>query len=168
MLAPELNPTPGAPDANSYVSLAEAVAYAASTTGPAAAAWLDLSPDKQAQSLITAARRLDEEDYAGRKAKYSQALQWPRVGARDEDGRPIPSSTVPRVVRAAQIEIAMSYGEGDPYGGGELDGYSAVKVGPISIDLRDGAKPGALPDQVRRLLRHVLRTGGSTMRLVRG
>lgn len=164
----ELITTPGAENANSYATLEEAVDYAANTTGPAATSWLDLSPDVQVQSLISAARRLDQEEYAGTKRSRVQALKWPRSGAKDEDGWLYPSDEVPNAVKAAQVEVAMGYGDGDPYGGGDLDEYRSVKVGPITVDLRDGAKPGAMPDQVLRLLRHVLRTGGNTVRVVRG
>src|SRR5690606_29555646 len=115
-------------------------------------------------------RRLDQEEYAGRKASNAQALKWPRVGVRDEDGRTYPSDVVPEVVKNAQVELALGYGAGeaDPFGAGDLDAFSAVTVGPIEIELRDAPKPGALPDHVRRLLSHVLVGSGVTFRLVRG
>lgn len=168
MTAPALVTEPGAPTANSYATLAEATAYAEGLTGPAARNWLALDPDAKARSLITAAIRLDQEDYRGRKRSHDQALKWPRSGAKDVDGWLYPSDEVPQVVKAAQCDLAIGYGDSDPYAGGDLDGYSAVKIGPLSIDLRAGAKPGAMPDQVLRSLRHVLMTGGPTVRLVRG
>lgn len=169
MPVPNLVADPGAPDANSYATLDEAAAYVAALAGPAARAWEALDDDAKKRSLLTATIRLDQEGYAGRKASPTQALKWPRVGARDEDGRPYPVDVVPGVVKDAQIELAIGFdGTSDPSGPGELDAYSAVKVGPLTVNLRDAPKPGALPAQVRRLLAHVLTTGGGMIRLVRG
>jgi hypothetical protein len=165
---PEIVATPGTTNANSYATLEEAARYAQGLAGPAARAWLALEPAAQAQSLITAAIRLDQEGYRGRRRSHDQALKWPRSGAKDEDGWLYPSDEVPQVVKAAQCDLAIGYGDSDPFAGGDLDAYSAVKIGPLSVDLRGGAKPGALPDQVLRSLRHVLVTGGNTVRLVRG
>lgn len=170
MAVPDLVATPGAPDANSYVTLEEADEYVAGLAGPSARAWERLDEDAKKRALLTATRRLDQEDYAGRKASNAQALKWPRVGVRDEDGRTYPSDVVPEVVKNAQVELALGYGDGaaDPFGAGDLDAFSAVTVGPIEIELRDAPKPGALPDHVRRLLSHVLVGSGVTFRLVRG
>lgn len=170
MAVPDLVTTPGAEDANSYATLAEATAYAESLTGPTAAAWLAASEDVQRQALLTAAIRLDQEGYAGRKATGTQALKWPRYGARDEDGRMYPSDVVPEIVKRAQVDLALSYanGETDPGAPGEMDAYESVTVGPLQVTLRQPQRAGALPEAVKRTLRHVLRTSGSTGRLVRG
>src|SRR5690606_32459077 len=107
MAVPDLIATPGAPNANSYVTLAEADAYVAALAGPSARAWEQLDEDAKKRALLTATRRLDQEDYAGRKASPDQALKWPRVGAKDEDGRTYQSDVVPEVVKNAQVELAL-------------------------------------------------------------
>src|SRR5690606_31374425 len=129
MAVPDLIATPGAPDANSYVTLEEADEYVAGLAGPSARAWEQLDTDAKRRALLTATRRLDQEDYAGRKASNAQALKWPRVGVRDEDGRVYPSDVVPEVVKNAQVELALGYGDGssDPFGAGDLDAFSAVR-----------------------------------------
>src|SRR5690606_14902 len=170
MAVPDLIATPGAPNANSYVTLAEADAYVAALAGPSARAWEQLDDDAKKRALLTATRRLDQEEYAGRKASSTQALKWPRVGVKDEDGRPYPSDVIPEPIKAAQIEIALGYGDGaeDPFAAGDLDAYKRVQVGPIEVEMRDSSPvPGALPDQVRRLLAHLLVGSAVTFQLVR-
>lgn len=169
MAVPDLIVDPGSSDANSYATLDEAEAYVSALAGPAARAWEALDDDAKKRSLLTATIRLDQEGYAGRKASPTQALKWPRVGARDEDGRPYPVDVVPGVVKDAQIELAIGFdGTSDPSGPGEMDAYRSVKVGPIAVELRDAPRPGALPDDVQRMLSHVLASGRYTVRLARG
>src|SRR5690606_36370355 len=103
-------------------------------------------------------------------ASNAQALKWPREGVRDEDGRMYPSDVVPDVVKSAQIELALGYGDGamDPFAAGDLDAYKRVQVGPIEVEMRDSSPvPGALPDQVRRLLAHLIVGSAVTFQLVR-
>src|SRR5690606_40361313 len=99
MAVPDLIATPGAPNANSYVTLEEADAYVAALAGPSARAWEQLNEDAKKRALLTATRRLDQEEYAGRKASSTQALKWPRVGVRDEDGRTYPSDVIPEPIK---------------------------------------------------------------------
>ena len=70
------------PNANSYVSIADADAFF--LTSISNAQWDAASADLKTRVLLTATRILENSvEWAGFKANLSQPLQWPRVLARD-------------------------------------------------------------------------------------
>src|SRR5689334_3704609 len=104
--------------ANSYVTLDEADTYWAPK-------WVGQSLfDEGARiaALIEACRRLEQEQYLGRKATQTQALKFPRAelysggfygafasyGLTDDEDYPIASDTIPQVVKDAQCELAYA------------------------------------------------------------
>lgn len=169
-MAASIDATVGGEGANSYVTLAQFTTYLDErpfdTTTTASAA----TEDERTRALIAACRRLDQEDYTGTKADSSQALKWPRYGVKDEDGRTYDSDAIPTIVQHAQMEQAIAYltADSDPEAATGLEGFASVTVGPLQVTPRHTSAQGALPDIVRRLLRPVLTTGASTIRLVRG
>lgn len=69
--------TPGAADANSYATLADAEAYA--LTLPVANDWNAASTEQKNAALVQATRLMDTLRWKGYRTNYStQALQWPR------------------------------------------------------------------------------------------
>jgi hypothetical protein len=97
----------GSASSDSYVSVSDAVTYAASRglTFPASPA------DKAEQALRRATAWLDgryRSRFPGqRKNGRDQALEWPRVYADDRDGNEIASDEVPVEIVNATIEAAV-------------------------------------------------------------
>src|SRR5438046_7448880 len=98
--------TPGAADANSYCSLAEANTY--HDSHPYASAWTGAaSDDARNRALVTATRLLDEHiEWDGYAASATQALGWPRSGMVDRNENAIDSSTIPQTLKNAVAEFA--------------------------------------------------------------
>lgn len=165
---PTLVATVGGETSNSYVTVAEADTYFDERL--AVTEWTDLSgDDDKVRALIMATRRLDLEEYEGEKADIAQALKWPRIYATDDDGEEYDSDTIPTIVQHSTYELALELLKaGDPLGDTGLDGFEEVRIGPIMVKPRVSEKAAELPDNVRRWLRPVLISSGSSIRIFRG
>jgi hypothetical protein len=169
---PTLVSTVGGATSNSYVSSAEATTYFDERLY--ASAWDDAETDDQDRALIMATRRLDAEEFAGEKATSGQALKWPRIGACDQDGYEYATGVIPDVIKQATCELALALlGEGSPdlLSDPGLEAFESVKVGPIEVVPRSFAdrhalalRAGALPANVKRLLRFVLASTANGLR----
>lgn len=99
--------TPGAADANSYASVAEADAY---HTARGNSAWTGTDAAKEA-ALIRATEWLDGrygEQWPGTRWRLrEQSLEWPRAYAMDRDGTGIDGDTIPPEVVKATCEAAL-------------------------------------------------------------
>ena len=168
---PSLVETVGGASANSYVTVAEADTYF--DERHEATAWTDTSdPDVKVRALITATRRIDLEHFEGRKTAETQALEWPRCGATD-DNFEVSSDIIPVRVKHATFEMALALldaltGDEDLLEDSGLRFFRRVKLGPIEVEPRDGVMAAPLPDIVRRLLRPFLLSTVGSLRLVRG
>ena len=105
-----LSATPGAPDANSYVTVEEADAFLSAELGVAAWPASSTGPDldTKARALITATRQLDRlaERFIGSPTSQTQALAWPRsVPAIDE--RTVDAGTIPPRLKRCTIRLAV-------------------------------------------------------------
>ena len=74
-----IDATVGGADANSYVTLAEMTAYAATQSWNAT--WTAYTQDKKEISLISATKWLDTLTYSYSRNETTQKLSWPRTGA---------------------------------------------------------------------------------------
>lgn len=98
--------TPGAVDANAYVSEAEADQIL--TDRLYASAWTDAGTDARSQAILWATRILDQAiDWYGAPATTEQRLRCPRVGWVDQDGRTIDQDTIPDLLKQATAEMAL-------------------------------------------------------------
>lgn len=163
--APTLIATAGAPDANTYATVAQAEAYHAGH--PYAEVWATASAVRMAQALLQATRLLDAQvTWRGTVATSTQALGWPRTGATDRQGRSLASTTIPTAIVQATAEYARHLLASDRTADRESDvqGLSRLKAGEVEITFRDGAGGvKALPDAVWLLLTgygEVVRGGG--------
>lgn len=116
--------TPGAANADSYVTLEEIAAYATSHGKTFAA-----SPSAPAEAAARVATQYIDTNYrsrfpGSRTSGRSQSLEWPRTGAQDAAGNDIASNEIPQEIKDASCEAAI----------------------------RELAKPGSLaPDQKRKV-----------------
>jgi hypothetical protein len=162
--------TPGAPNANSFVTVAEVDAYLAER--PNTTTWDALDADGKARVTILSSRRLDQERYEGYQSSQSQALQWPRIYAptRDRDSY-YDSTTIPDQLKRAVYELVLNYanlGTTDPSAPTGLEAFGSLSIaGALSFTLRNDMPPaGDLPAAVVRELRG-LRLGARVTRLER-
>ncbi len=136
-MALELEVTPGADDANSYLSLAAAQALGAYRVG--ASGWLeDLDADQQMATLATATAAIDalEPILDGDKSDEDQALEFPRDG----------DSTIPKKIERATAMLAFSYASAFAEDGSQSDPLAPTrndvkkeKVGPLETEYFDRA-----------------------------
>ncbi len=105
--------TPGASDANSYCSRAEATTYhEAHLYG---SVWTSASDVNKDAALVWATRLLDEQiEWSGYAKSNEQALRWPRDGVLDRDGRFYFANTIiPPFLKNATAELARHLLAGD-------------------------------------------------------
>lgn len=106
----ELVVTPGASNANAYVTLEVANQY--HFDRPPTGFW-NIGEDDGAQSVLKtqailyATKLMDSQvEWAGSRTSTSQALQWPRSGVYDRSGYLMPSNTIPVLLQHATAEFA--------------------------------------------------------------
>lgn len=154
--------TPGASNADSYVSLAEANAYFADRLQ--AEAWSQATDPEKEAALKWACRTMDTRlSYEGVIVSTTQRLPWPRYGVVDPsrgDGSAFVWETVPDPVKWAQCELALALLQEDRTLDPDMQGISSLTVGPISITSDGANQPGAIPKSVSDLL-----SGIATMRV---
>ena len=138
--------TPGAVDANSYLSLAEANEYLLPHTD--ASFWDALDDEQKKAAIVTATRTLDLLIYNGRKATQAQSLAWPRTGIIDRDGYAVYG--VPKLLKDAVCEQLMyTLTEDENLASDfELENLDSVEVGPLKYKMKAGLKVG-LPSEVQ-------------------
>ena len=152
--------TPGAVDADSYASLAEAVAYVGTLTFTGK--WPSDAPAQEAL-LKQAALKMETLSFKGTRAASaeSQALAFPRIGLYDRDGYAIASDVVPRAVKTAQIALAVWLAKKDRTGD---PSPASLKVGSLEIS---GTVNKAFPDHVMSMLAPFLASYGCCVKLER-
>jgi hypothetical protein len=142
--------TPGAANANSYLTLADAQAIVDGFVEDADVQhWNTGNTDSRNRALFTATQRLDRERFLGARATDTQALQWPRTGVRKPDtyintyavGFPFRITTdyftdteIPTQIQYAQTVLAVFlHNNTDALGLSGLEDYKNVKIGSIDV-----------------------------------
>lgn len=110
MTTPALVATAGASNANSYLTLEDADAIAATMLG--GLAWNTATTDDKTRALLTATNGMETLGWIGTKTGATQALSWPRTGANCGDKRPT-QTEIPREVELATFDLANAL-LGDP------------------------------------------------------
>ena len=160
--------TIGADTANSYVTVAEAVAYFADRAH--AEAWETL--ENQASALVTASRQLDwYAKWKGVKTYVSQSMGWPRAEVQLPDGSYESSLIIPQAVKVAVFELALSSIDTDRTADSDMAGLAEIRAGSIDLKADDGlynTKPKAIPVKIWNILTgYTLRSGNNTIWLLR-
>lgn len=153
--------TPGAVDANSYVSLDEADMFFASSVKNSS--WPESDELKEA-ALIESTRLLDSQfNWFGKIAADDQALRWPRSDVYDADNRLIPSDAIPKQIKDAVCNLAYYLVESGGLEQSQSD-ILGVKVGPI--DIRFAAESTTIG--VPRFIARSLKSFGSFLGIIQG
>lgn len=161
--------------ANTYVSLAQAQAYAATRLGASAfAAATGDDAETAKAALIMATNRLDLEMWTGARIDpAAQRLQWPRQSVYDPYGVLVPVAPLPRFLTEATTELAIAlYADAAALDVNPLAAFEALTVGPITLQTRGSTVSATvLPDMVQYRIAPYLAGGtgaSATVRLVRG
>ena len=140
---------------NSYATLTDAESYMEGRSDTTT--WDAASNDTKNRALVTATNRLEQQDFHGTPTDADQRLKWPRSGLTDMDSRSYDQDEIPRPVEEAAYEMALPLVNGDlELKDTGLEGFNSVGVGPLKIDVFHGREAGALPRQIRRLLRGLM------------
>lgn len=148
-----LDATAGGAGANSYLTVAEADAFAAEHID--GAAWLALADDATKEPyLITASRDMNGICLTGTASTATQALAVPRTGW-TYGGQAVSITVVPTLWKWAVFEYALSLvravaarRERDQ----SVEGLTKLKVGSIELGFKADIELKDLPDHVRRIL----------------
>lgn len=95
--------TPGASDANSYLTVAEGDTFAEERLGTLT--WSSSSDEDKKKALVQATRYMDTLEYIGEKATTTQALLWPRDDAKCGD-KDYADTVIPTEVQEATFDLA--------------------------------------------------------------
>lgn len=163
-----LDATVGSPDANSYITVSEANQYF--TNRAFSGDWDDV--DDQSALLITASQQLDwYVKWKGTKATSEQGMDWPRNGVSDELGKPIPNDVIPKAVKQAVAELAMSSFDGDRTADDDLAGLAMVQASTLKVQTDGGGSTStakdAIPEKIWKILDGLALRSGGVVRLVR-
>lgn len=172
---PSVIETPGAANANSFVSVAEATTYL--DARPNIAAWTAADADAKARAVITATRLLSPLSWRGSRVTSTQALSWPRancpdpdaptgyLGATRDDWVSYDISIIPQRVKDATCETALAIVNSGATDFATLDAdanLTSKTVGPLSKSWGAGGKPQGLArfPMLSSLLGPLLDVGG--------
>lgn len=150
----------GVEDANSYVSLEDAQAYA-----KARGLGFTRLEDKATQYLVLAMDYLESlrANYIGMKVETTQPLQWPRKYA-VIDGSLFSDSAIPSEIKHAQIRLAIAIQDGfDPLPTREAAAFVIKeKVGQLETTYSEAIQTSGVPiiRSVNALLAPLLTNGG--------
>lgn len=170
---PTIIATPGAPDANSYTTLAEFKAYLAdrlhvpaavsSTTDPTLESALIAGTRALDQILSGPYRRLEIQNngalrfyvissyWTGSPASATQSLAWPRIGMFDRNGNAIASNVIPLDLKIATYEMSILAitTELGADNATIVSGLTSLKAGPVALEFKDFIQLHTLPNIVR-------------------
>ena len=144
--------TPGADDANTYSTLAEAEAY--HETRLHNDDWNSAASADKNKALAWATRLLDDLiDWFGSKTDVYQPLRFPRYNLVDTDGQIFDSSIIPQFLKNATAEYAMHLIIGDRIKETDLKGYQSIKVASIRITPDKYDNPAFIPPSVWEMIK---------------
>lgn len=141
----------GIPNANSYVTVAEADAYLEANIH----AWTKWSAQDQATKealLIWATRYLDQRVEWNGTPTGNNSLRWPREGVKDLDGDWIAGDVIPEQLKWATIELAWNLLTTDSTAPTSSAGLERLKVDVIELEFTKYYTASALPSSVTALL----------------
>lgn len=159
--------TPGAINANSYPSLAEANAY--TETLLHATDWLNSNDDNKKAALVWATRILDQQiDWYATRATETQSLRIPAVWKIDDpDGYEISETIVPQFVKNATSELAKHLITSDRTLEADTFGYKRMRAGQLELEMQKYEKLPVIPDSVWQMVQYYGEKRSSSRKLLR-
>lgn len=163
--------TPGAADANSYATKAEADTYHQAHLS--SSTWDDADTDTRNRALVMATRLLDEHlEWTGDVASDDQALLWPRSDMFYASGVEIPSDEIPQKLKEATAELARQLIAADRTADDDVSskGITRIAAGAVDLSFSGYTKPNVIPDAVYYMVRTwgtIRRRSETNVKLVR-
>lgn len=157
----------GISGAESYATTAQIDAYwAARTHNALYTAWSAVTnttakKEGQAREATAYLDAVYGPSYRGVRRGYVQGLAWPRVGALDDDGYPLPDlppELVAAVCELAPLAISATLTPAVSAGGGVV---KRVKAGSVEVEYADNGSTEKSYPAVARLLAPLLRADGA-------
>jgi hypothetical protein len=146
--------TPGAANANSYTSLAEAEVYFESR--PFSGKWTSASTAQKEAALVWATRLLDRSiTWQGSPYTLTQSLRWPRVGAVTLDGNLYNSDVIPPELKEATAELALWLLTKDRTAETGREGIKKFAVGTLEVEFDSTTNASVIPDSAFQLIAHL-------------
>lgn len=138
---------------NAYCDVAFADAYFAFRYG--ADAWADFTTEQKEALIVSATNEIETFKFGGLKTSRTQPLQWPRSSLYDLNGDPIPSGSLPRILKNAALEYAFwMWTEEDRYlSDTDVDQVESYKVGPLTVKAKAGAS--SMPSKVIAMINSI-------------
>lgn len=164
-----LNATVGSPDANSYVTVAEANTYFADRVH--SSAWEDF--EYKASALVTASQMLDwYMKWKGYKTTAEQSMGWPRVNVIRRDGSEVASDIIPQELKVATYELTLASLDGDRTADNPMAGIEQIKAGSLMVKADNGDSDSTaadtIPERIWKILSDLYMRGDiSVVRLMR-
>lgn len=150
MATPTLVSTPGASNANSYLTVAEADAYHDSRLS--STDWSSAATDIKTVALIMGTRILDAMyDWRKTTSTDEQVLLWPRDGLIDYKERNfIENTIIPEELKNAVAELARQLIIEDRTLDNDISKLkiNSLTAGPVSLGFGEGVEPQVIPDAV--------------------
>lgn len=140
-----LDATVGGVSANSYIDVAAADTYFASTFK--ASVWDSATDEDKIASLMLSTRLLDNNvNYYGDVANDAQALRWPRTGTFDKDGVEYSDTAIPQEFKNIVCDLAISLVENGGYTGSSNQ-FKQLNIGSLAFKYKDSGD-GPFPPNV--------------------
>lgn len=166
-----LDATAGGANANSYLTVAEFLAYLETAYElPESPSVLDDAPllglaTRTLNALYSGKRKLVRPGsghayhlisptWTGVPATTTQALPWPRIGMFDRNGNGIPSNVIPQALKDATAELARQFKVGDRTLDSDvsIQGITSVRAGSVAVSFKDMIETQVIPSAVLDLL----------------
>lgn len=148
--------TPGAIDANTYITKAASSAVGGYWESRLFRTnWTSASVADRNAALVWATSLLDYwVDWFGVVADDDQALRWPRYDVQTPDGVTFDYDEIPVFLQEATAELAGYLLSGDPTAAPDTLGFSRIKVASLEleIDKSDRDSETTIPDSVRAMV----------------
>jgi hypothetical protein len=142
--------TPGATNANSYLTLAEAETYFESRLHTST--WDNAVTVIKNEAIVMATRVIDQMyDWANYQTEEEQALQWPRDGMlAANEMEYIDDDVIPNELKNAVCELSIALIAEDITldNDVEVQGLTSLRAGPVSMAFKTGVINKIIPDSV--------------------
>jgi len=139
--------TPGAANANAYITAIEFAAYL--TDRPQVPAVVtSASTAAREAAIIMGTRMIDAKQcFTGAAATATQSLQWPRTGMLSATGYTLADSVIPLQIKDATAEMAIALLVSDIIADNDVavQGITSIQAGPVSLGFKNDIDVRGLP-----------------------
>jgi hypothetical protein len=155
-----IDSTAGGVAADSYVDIATADAYA--DTKLYVAEWTDATTADKERALKMSTVELDRMDWKGdlKDPTTPQRLRWPRANVLDLDGSYLASTTIPRFLEEATVELAIGLLKKDRYAESDNVGIRKVQAAEVAVSFDRKDTNTRNPITMLQMIKPYLNSGG--------